>query len=232
MYGLFRCVGDSEEFKLDEFHEQDKRIKLVQNKLIKEVTSEDLSYNGFLDKGDKYNIIECFKNYIGHVLGDGVIYNTPSVSFQLAVTIALSNHKVIDDILQDDSINPDNFPANLLVEKQILAGKKIIDLGCGQPFYAKAAKALGADVHVADINSEHLYSYDKLGLKSIKVDFTGEYVSDFLLEQTGGDFDLVTSAMVLTVIDNPHNIKEPSKDRLKDIALALVKKPDGFYFAR
>ena len=105
-------------------------------------------------------------------------------------------------------------------------------MGYGQPFYAKAVKALGADVYVADINHGHLYLCDKLGLKSIKVDFTDEHASDFLLEQTKEDFDLVTSAMVLSVIDNPHNIREPSERRLKDIALALVKKPDSFYFAR
>src|SRR5689334_4259795 len=83
----------------------------------------------------------------GLMRGPEAVYNTsPSVS-QLTTAIAIARDPAARHILEDGSVQHGSDVIRALRERNVLAGMRVLDLGCGmRPGFALAAKALGADV--------------------------------------------------------------------------------------
>jgi hypothetical protein len=89
----------------------------------------------------------------GHtLLGQGRYYNSPISVNALVGVIINTNNPVAMRTIDDESIPKGREVIRKLREEQVLAGMRILDLGCGViPGFALAAKALGAEVQTADM---------------------------------------------------------------------------------
>ena len=201
------------------------------DKLVTEVERKD---GGPFDQ--TYYIIKGFKNYTGiqTSIGSGFWYNTSSATYQLVTTLAMSSHEVIDELLGDKQISPNTFEATRLVEKQVLEGIKILDLGCGaEPTYANCVFALGADIYTLDFSN-------RCGVKFINnsqrdnhviADLNSADTFQRVIDLAGNDFDLVTSGSLMTTIHDPLFLEDPIDKTLDNLSYKLLKSQGICYFS-
>src|SRR3989344_7379343 len=119
----------------------------------------------------------------GENVGKGnIIYNSFMTLHQFYYALAITRHSLIKEIAKPE-FDRSNFDAKVLVESKILAGIKILDLGCGiNPVFARCCRALGADVWTVDLRpakdfyfKEELFSKEQrdLGIqKHIQIDLS------------------------------------------------------------
>lgn len=175
-------------------------------------------------------IIDSFRKYTHprseQPLGNCYLYNTHDAVFQLIFTLSLKKeHPMVKDII-DGKVTADVEYVDRMVEANILEGMKIIDLGCGPDHtYANCVKALGADLYTADYNEIRNIE----GSKHTRVDFNNPKAPKYLLEKTGGNFDLVTAGTVFTLRTDPTLLEDPKEGRLEAIALELLR-PNGIFY--
>jgi len=155
-----------------------------------------------------------FTGIEGVDLGESTVINSPFTRAQLAAAIYLKVDKELLEKIKDHSqeINKDEW-----IRNKILKGLKILDLGCGpEPTFARSARRLGADVYTVDVLPvsefgcgiwkgkeegwqkecdffpEELQELEKM--KHIQLDLRSKDALAKIIEKTGGNFDLVTSA--------------------------------------
>ena len=219
--------------EIEDFRETEKNLC---GKLVTKIKRRGYLGVDFLRRYDVFlDIIKSFQSYTGRVnapLGDGFQYNTSLASYQLVMSLAISRHSSIDEILADSSISPENFDAAKLVDQKVLRGLKIIDLGCGRsPTYANCVYHLGGNIFTADYNAPNQIAFvtKEMEDKHIQIDLDSQEAVKTLLKRTDGNFDFVTAATVLTTTKDPRALKAPSDARLEDIALVLLK-VNGLYY--
>lgn len=177
------------------------------------------------DLATRYPSLAGTENWTGERfgVGTGSIYNTQLTKTQFFISLALSNHPLMLEVskLPIDTDGREIMPTQQLIDAQVLAGIKIIDLGCGHvPAFARLTRWLGADTYTADIISADTFEYDKFPdqnwparstsskrdfpdwlrnqdfEKHIVCDLRKKESLDLLLERTKGEFDMVTEAHV------------------------------------
>lgn len=178
--------------------------------------------------------------------GSSTQENTPLAVSQLLFALALTQHHLLEKI---SDIELDQLPLKKsrekfkeLVDNKVLNKIKILDLGCGpQPTFARIGRALGADIHTADILGSEDFEYaDKDNVdpqiieaevkNHIKVDLNSEEAIKIIEDNTGGNFDLITEAHLKTGGSSkglPYWIR--ACERGKKIGLPLLKQ-GGIYF--
>lgn len=197
----------------------------------------EISYRIVKSKPDSENIesdksplfIPGFDDVIGGPFGDGLYYNTQSSRGQLIFAVSLSRHPLVREIIEkrDTFQSPEEIIAAFRRE-QILAGIKIIDLGCGRPNFALAAKALGAQAFTVDI--------DDLPA-NVKARLDGHIVTDInatgalpaIQAITDGEFDLVSENIIESTPLQRHTLKKPTPQRVIQIGAPLLK-PGGYLY--
>ena len=154
--------------------------------------------------------LASFAEYSGvhdTLIGFGEVYNSRSVPLQLAGTIALSKHFLINRFLADGK----KINARELTKKKVLKGIKILDLGCGyKPTYARCARAMGAEVYTIDIiPSEEFDVYEEENFSKeerqseiknhLTLNLEDERVIEKIEKSFGKDFDIITESHLQTI---------------------------------
>ena len=108
-------------------------------------------------------------------------------------------------------------PARLnYIKKQLpLAGKKVLDVGCGGGLLSEALAREGADVVALDLAAE-LIEIAKLHLyeSNVKVDYRLQSVES-LAEEMAGQFDAITCMEMLEHVPDPSSILRACEKLLK-----------------
>jgi 2-polyprenyl-6-hydroxyphenyl methylase/3-demethylubiquinone-9 3-methyltransferase len=116
-------------------------------------------------------------------------------------------------------INP--LRTNYIEEFAPLAGKKVLDVGCGGGILSEGMAQRGADVTGIDLGDANLTTAKLHALESgVKVDYQCVAVEDFA-EQHAGEFDIVTCLEMLEHVPDPESIVR---------ACAKLVKPGGKLF--
>lgn len=118
-------------------------------------------------------------------------------------------------------INP--LRANYIDQRSPVAGKKLLDIGCGGGILAEAMAQRGAEVTGIDMGEAPLAVARLHALESgVKVDYRHIAAENLAQEQAGG-FDVVTCLEMLEHVPDPSSIVA---------ACAQLVKPDGdVYFS-
>lgn len=102
-----------------------------------------------------------------------------------------------------------------------IAGKKILDVGCGGGILSESMAKAGADVTGIDLASEPLTVARLHGLETgIKIDYR-EISAEDLAVQTPGRYDIITCMEMLEHVPDPASIVQ---------ACATLVKPGGWVF--
>lgn len=174
-------------------------------------------------------VVDGFEDVLPEPLGAGFFYNTPTSVHQLNFVLSVASHATIDALLADKTIPPSEFIKDLR-EKKVLSGLKIIDLGCGRPFFAIAAQALGARAYTTDI--EDISERDKKYIERHTIlNLNQPNAIDALLDSTGGDFDIVSENIIGSTPGMRRNVSVPKPERITDIAGALLKQNGYLYYS-
>ncbi len=157
-------------------------------------------------------------------------FNSITTLRQLIYAMAMTRHSLIKNMVKEiDERNFDasKFNAKVLVENQIMAGMKILDLGCGHiPVFARCCRAMGADVWTVDIcaanefiSKKESFSTEQQDLEKTKHIFLNLKSSEdanAIIKKSLGNFNLVTQANSMATFINGSTAKS--------MALSLLKK--------
>ena len=158
--------------------------------------------------------------------GDSIYYNTIMTCYQFLFALAMTRHPFVKKMIAPE-FNPSESDIENLVEKKIMSGIKILDMGCGpKPTFARCCRVLGAEVWTVDNESDFRYyrptlPKDQCDLEDqmhIELDLVNVQAVDIIRKRSMGDFNLITEANLY--------LKSPSVARVqsKDIAMPLLKK--------
>ncbi len=130
-------------------------------------------------------------------------------------------------------INP--LRVNYIDERASLAGKKVLDIGCGGGILSEAMAHRGADVSGIDMGEAPLAVAQ---LHSIESGVTINYrqiTAEELAEQEAGTYDLVTCLEMLEHVPSPLSIIQACEKLLKpggDLFLSTINRnPKSYLFA-
>ncbi len=166
---------------------------------------------------------------IGENIGEGLFYNTSASAFALMRTLSILKPAEVTAILQDETMDEDIV--RRFVEKKLLLGQKIMDLGCGRaPGYASCVRAMGAEAYTADVQPFIRFPYADMKLRHTEVDLTDPSALELLLANTGGNFDFVGESIIGKGPDFIHG-SIPSKEQLEPIAYSLLCLGGKYYSA-
>lgn len=187
-----------------------------------------ITSSGRLDFTDHtVDTVEGFEDVIGGVLGSGNIYNHSTSIYQLAFAIAVVAHPLTAELLQDPVYKEKPAAAvKRLRDEHVLDGQRIIDLGCGEPNFGLAAKALGAKVFTADVQDIGPGYASRLD-GHIVVDLGEDSAADKLLQATGGGLDIVTENIIGDVYGQ--TVPLPSADSIVTIGKVLLETKGYLY---
>ncbi len=140
--------------------------------------------------------IPGFKPYTGlgeSLGGGGYGFNSEFTSEQMFFTLALSEHPLLDELVDSDT-TWETFDAEPFVRAKVLDGFRILDLGSGpEPAYARCSRHLGAIVYTVDMHPVPHPDQEY----HLQLDLRGEEEAvRKILEKTSGEFDLVTCAFL------------------------------------
>lgn len=168
---------------------------------------------------DRWSGLRC--NGIGSGDSDCSVFNNPSTTDQITLVLALSEHQLLEKIVElplirersDKDRNRYREWITAIENEKVLQGMKVLDIGCGlKPAFARSTRILGADVHTVDF-----YSSDKFEVyhgnesyrssftpeqriieveRHIQLDLRSENAFAQIKERTGGEFDFVTASHV------------------------------------
>ncbi|MBN2042663.1 MAG: hypothetical protein JW754_02555 [Candidatus Aenigmarchaeota archaeon] len=228
MYDACSSVKDGKDFGLKSRYMEDHALFADLVSLRDKIISRTEN-----DKEIKH-IIKGTEGYTGtnEPLGNGFFYNTIGTPQQLSFALLMSGHPVVLGLIDNDSVNPENFDFYPLIKESVLSGFRIIDLGCGRyPTFANCVHALGAEIHTSDWKpaDEIRFQHADMKKRYVSVDFNKPEAVGMLLEMTGGNFDMVTaSAVDVVYFDDNLRIDGVLDERVEEIAAALVR-PGGFF---
>lgn len=159
-------------------------------------------------ENERWGSIPGFLDYLGVRLGEETVMNSPFTSDQLEFTLAMSQHPLVLELAKDEDLNWESFDPSKLIENKVSTGIKAIDLGSGtEPFYARAARLMGAEIYTVDvIPFDHMdTTYLEVGKRKgfdlelerayhIQLDLNSPDAAQLILEKTNGGLNLLTSA--------------------------------------
>ena len=131
-------------------------------------------------------------------------------------------------------INP--LRVGFIKDRSILAGKKILDVGCGGGILAEALSELGANVTGIDA-SENTIGVAKSHSRSINsnVRFIQNTIEEFIASNPDEKFDVITCLEMLEHVPSPGEIIKNCSDILKkdgDIFFSTINRnPRSYLFA-
>lgn len=169
-----------------------------------------------------------FEDIVPEGLGNGYWYNTvPSIN-QLVVALAVAPSPAIKRAVQTDVGAGTNRLVRALRDEQVLAGFKLLDLGCGMvPGLAIAAKSMGAEVHTVDGEPLDL-EYGKWVDTHTIADLSDPESISVIEAASGGDLDYVTENILGTVPGHP-KWEVPSEHKVRAFGARLLK-PGGHHY--
>lgn len=181
--------------------------------------------------GDPMCGINGLRNYtgVGNPLGISSCENSPLSANQFYCALSMSKDPLVDALIKDKSIRNYNFDPKSLIEKKVLSGMKILDLGCGHaPTFARCSRHMGADVYTVDLfPASKFEEYDSIPTWLKELEIKNHIILDLNLEDaveiirkiSGVDFDLVAEA----------HLRTDGCYRGKEIALPLLKQGGVHY---
>jgi len=178
----------------------------------------------------RYYVVEGFEDVLHTPLGGGPgdWYNMQANIYELTLSLALSQHPAVNDILAWKGIAKD--AVKHLREHQVLSGLRIIDLGCGKlPSFALAAHTLGASVYTADADDLNRNYKTQLDGHVI-VDFNQPDAASIIQRVTGSNFDLVTEHIITPVSSSYAHVEKPKPATIVSIAGNLLKQGGYLYY--
>lgn len=192
--------------------------KLVQSELAKkEDTPPDL-------EPSFVRIIRGFEDVLGgERLGGGRYHNTFGNIIQFLQVLSLSKHPLLRTPQETSKVMGAEFVQSLRAA-QVLKGVKIVDLGAGGAYFARAAQALGATVVTVDAESGREY----LGISHIQTDLNqATDTVEKILAVSGDKFDVVVEQITSPL---PYQrIHGPSRDSIVAIAHKILKRGGYLY---
>lgn len=192
-----------------------KESSLTPYKFVHKLSLSRLAYN-----------IPGFEDVLGgELLGEGTYHNTCGTVRQLCGAIALSGHASATEMLQlgssDDRDEVTQRVAKLRFD-QVLSGMRILDLGCGVPYFAAAATALGATTYTADAE-DFTARFPDQPERHIVVDLREEEAVEKIREKAGDSLDYVTE-QIISPLPSQHYLAQPSRFAILDIAKPLLRR--------
>lgn len=160
---------------------------------------------------------------------EDIYYNSELTLFQIGYALAMTRNQLLKKIEQSESNQ--KLDARELVENKIMAGMKILDLGCGPyPAFARFCRAMGADVWTVDKDNiraisdycKKVFTQEQLDFEKerhIQIDLNNKQAVDIIKEKSGGDFNLITEA----------NLSADNFNRGESVAIPLLKKGGVYY---
>jgi 2-polyprenyl-6-hydroxyphenyl methylase/3-demethylubiquinone-9 3-methyltransferase len=104
-----------------------------------------------------------------------------------------------------------------------LAGKKVLDVGCGAGLLCEPLARLGAKVTGLDAAPENIaVAMAHAGPQGLDIDYRNEAIEDF----EGKNYDLVTSLEVLEHVDDPQGFINGLAGSLADDGLMIISTPN------
>lgn len=170
-------------------------------------------------------VVEGFEDVLHKPFGAGFFYNSPTSVYQLAFALSVSKHPVITKILEDETTEPLEAIKKFR-EEQVLSGLKIIDIGCGSPYFAVVAQKLGAEVYTTDVQ-DIPQQYEENIKKHIQLDLNRVDAEAVLKKETGGKFDIVSENIIGGVPDT--RVMPPEQKKIISIGRVLLKKGGYLY---
>jgi hypothetical protein len=138
----------------------------------------------------------------------------------------VSGHESVAGIVQNERATTAEA-VHALREERVLAGLKIVDLGCGPlPGFALAAKAMGAEVHTADVERPEPALEGQLDSHTI-IDLNDLTAPEILRQVTGGDLDLATENIIAQIPG--HSLAPPLRSTLHVVGLTILRNGGFFY---
>lgn len=161
----------------------------------------------------------------GKMLGEGKYHNTVGTINQLCGAIAFANHPVANNMLSLDRSRDNRAEITrrvaILRDEQVLDGMRILDLGCGVPYFAAAATALGGTTYTAD--AEDLTGhFPEQSERHSQVDLREPDAVDEIRRTTGESFDFVTEQITAPLPSQDH-VSAPSRFAIVNIATPLLR---------
>lgn len=163
-------------------------------------------------------VIRGFEDVLGgERLGGGRFHNTFGNVIQLLQVLNLSKHPLIRNLKETDKVSGTEF-VRTMREAQVLKGVKIVDLGAGGAYFARAVQALGATVVTVDAEGKEFP-----GIAHVQTDLsrTTDAVEK-ILAVSDGKFDMIVEHIISPL---PYQqIHGPSRDAIVAIAQKILKR--------
>lgn len=170
-------------------------------------------------------------------LGYETAFNSPLCSYQLCYTLAFSNHKLINDLINKTH---DNFDPAPLAQAKVLNNIKILDLGCGfQPTYARCSRKLGAQVYTVDVIPAKNFEFEEKYFSNedrkteakhhILVDLNSNNALEKIIKKSVGEFDIVSTAHLKSGWSHKNKSYSPPH-YIDELSFSLLK-TGGFYIS-
>jgi len=169
---------------------------------------------------------------VGEVMGFGDYFNTAIAGHNLTFAMAMTQHPLLYEIVEDGSISHENFPFDRLVEARILEGYKVLDLGCGKkPTFARVIRQLGAETWTIDMLEARQFSRSGFDPRQkaieeeyhIVLDINDQNAIDRVVDRTGNDLDLVAVAILSTVPGEGMRYFSPYEEKIRKLAMSVLK---------
>lgn len=192
---------------------------------------EDLYYNLKNKFPEEIPGLELYTGIYSNVGEGNIFYNSHMTLDQLQYALAMTRHPVIKEIAKP-GFDKSKFDAKILVENKVMAGMKILDLGCGPyPVFARCCRAMGADVWTVDLRpvgelyfEEKLFTEEQRDLevqRHIQIDLSSELAPRTIKDKSGGDFNLAAEVQ----------LRGDEFFEGKNIGMVLLKKGGVYYEA-
>ena len=172
-------------------------------------------------------VVDGFDDVLDRPFGAGLFSGTVGSVFQLVFLLSIGEDPVVEEVLQDQSLDAREV-ISIFRKQQVLAGMKIIDLGCGVPNFAVAASALGATAYTADVEVIG-EKYRSILAGHVVIDLNDALATETLLEATGGDFDVVSENIIGPTPLSSRKLSKPRPEAIVHVAAELLKENGYLY---
>jgi hypothetical protein len=162
-------------------------------------------------------------------LGTEFFYNTPASVSQLVVALAVAPNNEIQELTGRGTGNDSLTEiASAMQERKVLAGFKLLDLGCGMlPGFAIAAKSLGAEVHTLDGEELPKQYAERVDSHTVTNLCSPEAIAS-VRANSGDEFDYISDCIIGAVPGHP-DWKLPAEQDLRRFGQQLLRK-GGFQY--
>ncbi len=131
-----------------------------------------------------------------------------------------TKHYAKQDLIQDH-VNQFQYLVNKIISLNIVKGKKLLDVGCGNGIFAKVAKtSTGMQVYGTEINKTALAESRRNGVQAVYSDIEKKWPFK------NNYFDIVSGIEILEHVTNPDFFILESKRVLKKNGVLIITTPN------